>query len=707
MSDRREALRGRFRARALDRIRQLTLALIEVEEGRGTAEIIQTVARELHTLKGDSRMLGFAKVAELTHAIEGMLAGAKASGALPPGPTCQVIGKELDVIARYLRGDLGEESAGEQALAEATARVSAGGASTAPAVAQPSPRSEEATAIDGPAAEPAPQEIKQAPPPSPVATSSPTPAKKASAENRWVQVNASRLDDLCERVFEFAADFRALSTQVVALSHHANGATGSFRSVIEDLERRGSQVEDLTGAAWALRLSPVEPMLQELIAHGREIAAAQGKKVHIQVRAAGAEVERRILDELWEPLLHLVRNAVDHGIEPPSERKQKNPEAMVTITAEPVGPSVMLTVADDGRGIDVALVRAAAIARGLVTREAAETLTEADVFEFLFVHGFSTRTEVSEVSGRGVGLDVVQRKIESLGGTVSISSEVGRGTRFSLTVPAAISRERSLVVECGGVLFALPSRNVAELVRLSDVRTEPVAGGMMVRYRDEAVPFRSISAALQTISTEEPWLVLLESGSRRYAFGVPGVVGERELVRRPVDSLVARTGFVAASATLDDGRLVLILAVAGLIRRSEGRLAPRPTPTKTERPTRRSILVVDDSPMARDLVVEILSGLHLTVRTAGDGEAALASMDEARPDLVLSDVEMPRMDGFELLRRLRAKWQHLPVVMLTTRGSPEDRRQAASLGANAYLIKSEFEEATLVDTVQRLLGGGR
>lgn len=696
MNDRREALRSRFRARAADKVRAVSLGLIELEEGRGTPAMVQDLARELHTLKGDARMLGFARLSELAHAAEGVLAAARAGGATPDGRSCSVINRELELVGGYLRGELGDAAAAEAALVGARDRLAAAlliPAERLPAPAEPVRPPPGAAALPVPPAAIGDRVSAAATPETP-----PGPAT-----DRYMQVNVARIDDLCERVFEFVADFRALRAQAQAVGRAAKNV--ALRGVLEDFDRRRAQLDDLTGAAWSLRLSPVEPWLEELVRHARDLGRGQGKRLRVSVRAAGAELERRVLDDLWEPLLHLVRNAVDHGLEPPTQRGEKPSEGTLELSAEAVGPNVLLTVTDDGRGIDAQAVRTAAVRRGLVAAERAETLSSSEVFDFLFVHGFSTREEVTDVSGRGVGLDVVRGAVESVGGSVAVESTVGKGSRFLLTVPAAISKERSLVVACDGVLYAIPARHVLEVVRRSDARVEPVAGGTVLRYRGEAVPLRSMSASLaRTGQGDEPWLAILDWAGHRHALGVPEVVGENDLVRRPTDALVARAGYVAASATLDDGRLVLVVSVAGLLRRTLAReaaavVAAAPAPIR-----RKQVLVVDDSPMARDLLAEILSGSGLEVVTVADGRQALAALERNVPDLVLADVEMPGVDGLELLRRVRERWRHLPVVMLTTRGSAEDKRAAASLGADAYLVKSEFEEAGLLGTIRRFLG---
>jgi CheY-like chemotaxis protein len=257
------------------------------------------------------------------------------------------------------------------------------------------------------------------------------------------------------------------------------------------------------------------------------------------------------------------------------------------------------------------------------------------------------------------------------------------------------------VIACGEGLYGIPSRHVLEVARRREYPEEPVAGGAVLRHRDGALPFRSLAETIIRQRVDEPLVVVLGVGSSRVAFSVPAVLGEHDLVRQPVDELLGALAYINASATLDDGRLVLLLTMPGLLRHAERSAGgPLGEPRRIERPTR--VLVVDDSEIVRDLVAQVLRGGGMEVETAPEGRTALERLAAALPDVVVADIEMPVMDGFELLRRIRAQWRALPVVLLTSKASPEDRRRAVELEASAHLIKSGFEEATLVETVQRL-----
>jgi chemotaxis protein histidine kinase CheA/CheY-like chemotaxis protein len=666
------ALFDRFRAGSLERIRAAKLTVADLEEGQAGGAALKRVLGELHTLKGESRMLGLALVSQIAHAVEECLAPALKGTRISPevAAGCR---DGLEAIARSLRGELGAEASSAETLQltldDLTALC-------------------EAFASGG----------DEPPPPLPIATA---PERRISERphERWTQVKTSQVDQICEQVHDFTATFGQLRAEVRAA---LGSASPRSRQVLDQFERTETQLYDLVSSAWALRLVPVEPSLAQLVEHARDLALIQSKRVRVSVDAGGTQLERSILDQLWDPLLHLLRNAIDHGIEPLEERGDKPVQATVVISARSDGPNVLVTIADDGRGIDGNAVRAAAVDRGLMSDAVAAALSETEVLDLLFSHGFTTRKSVTEVSGRGVGLDVVRRKIDGLGGKVSVSSEVGRGTSFTLSVPASLTRERVLVFALGDALFGVPSRSTMAVVALEPNQHGEVAGGRIFRHGGGTYPLQSLALTLGFPQTErEDHAVLLELFGERRAYCLSTLCGEHEVVRRPVDDLLSAMGTVGGSATLDDGRLVLLVRPEALAGRIRARPAPQRGTTNEQR--QRRVLIADDSPIVRELLTEMLSSSGLVVHAAEDGLAALRILETIQPDLVLSDVEMPRMGGLELLRRIRGQNQRLPVVMLTTRGSAADRKAAAELGADAYLVKSDFEGSKLLDTISRFI----
>jgi two-component system chemotaxis sensor kinase CheA len=329
-------------------------------------------------------------------------------------------------------------------------------------------------------------------------------------------------------------------------------------------------------------------------------------------------------------------------------------------------------------------------------------MPDGEVLDLIFTQGFSTRTEVSEVSGRGVGLAVVRSAIDAVGGTVAVASHPGAGTCFTLNVPASISKERNLVVEVGGHLYAIPSRHVRGVVRLHPDAVTPQAEGDALLHDGRLIPLHSMAATVGAEPPDtEPFAVILDNPGAPSAFAVPGLVGEFSLQRRSIDRLAASSSLLCASAGFDDGRLVLILSFRALIEQKRSRVAR--TKTGAPKESRPKVLAVDDSTIVRDLLAEVLGHAGFDVRALPSSHEGLAALSSDPPDIVLLDVDMPDMDGFELLREIRASSEELPVVMLTTRASPLDRQRAASLGATAYFSKGQFAQTTFIDALRRLV----
>jgi two-component system, chemotaxis family, sensor kinase CheA len=659
----------------------MSLVLIKLREGNGF-EQLEELSRDIHTLKGESRMLGFADISDLVHESEEVLGAGR--GAPPTPERCTRLIDSFELIARALRGELGVDEDAHLALLAGRAALRQSAA--------PKEEAREPSAL----AEGA-ENVPPAPKPNPI-----EPREPREPRDKWVQVNARRVDELCERISDFDADFNAIRQSLRDLARSAL-VDKTARPLLEDLDRAETKLQDLTNMSWALRLVPVAPALEELARHAHELATKLEKKVLVNVRGGEAQVERTVLDAMWEPMLHLVRNAIDHGIEHPSERAGKPPRASLQIQAESIGPNVIVSVVDDGRGIDPRRVREAAVARGLLGAEAASRMTDRELTELVFVHGFSTRAQVGDLSGRGVGLDVVRDTVEALGGSASLESQPNHGTRVALSLPAAIGKERALVVCFGDLLYGIPSRDVVDILPEATARTEAVAGGRILWHREVAIPLRSMGPVLgATPNTEGRFILVVQHASVRFAFSVPSLLGDREVVRRPVGAVVEATMHIHASALLSDGKLVLLLTVPELLRRCERTPETVVAPAQARRQSR--VLVVDDSPIVREVVTEILRGGGFEPHPVPDATTALEYLDGNPVDVAVLDVDMPGMDGLELLQRIRLRWQRLPVVMLTTQASPEIKRQALSLGADAYVVKAEFLEGSLLKTVRRFAG---
>lgn len=446
----------------------------------------------------------------------------------------------------------------------------------------------------------------------------------------------------------------------------------------------------------------------------RDLAQSGGKEVDLMIEGGAVELDRSILEGLKDPLRHLVRNAIDHGVELPSERQQarKARVGRIVVGAALRGSQVEVTVADDGRGLDLEALRGQAR-----RRQWAEPADERDLVRLIFQPGFSTASIITDVSGRGVGLDVVKSRVESLHGTVDLSFVPGAGTRFTLTVPLTLTTLRAVLIAAGGRTYALAGTNVQKFVRASVGDLRPVAGRPMLALGGAPLPFAYLTAVLhpgapilsRTDNRADNKLpvVIVAAGERRMAFAVDEFVAEQEILIKSLGARLRHVPLAAGATLLPSGHVALVLNAANLVRTALGQ-APAPHTIAQSIPAvsaRKRLLVAEDSVTTRALEKSILEAAGYEVTTAVDGQAAWQILQEREFDLVVSDVEMPHMDGFELTEAVRAsnKLHEVPIVLVTARESEQDKARGIAVGADAYLVKSAFDQRNLLETIAQLL----
>jgi two-component system, chemotaxis family, sensor kinase CheA len=578
-------------------------------------------------------------------------------------------------------------------------------ASTAAAPSQPAARPE-VVAPSAPAAPTAPA-VPAPGPPARVAVVTPAPAADAQAGGRAVggevvRVPVGRLDRLVRQIGETAAAHLRLSRRLV-------DRLGPAVAGVDELHELARTLNELQAIAMRARMVPVATITSALHRAVRDLARSLGKKVRWEAAGTDTELDRNVLEQLADPLLHLVRNAVDHGIESPEERERagKPAEGFVRLQAWQAGSEVVVTVSDDGRGIDGERVRSAASARGVDLDEGHDAL------EAIFDSGLSTAETISDVSGRGVGLDVVRANVQAIRGRVEVASTPGAGAEFRVVVPITLAVLRCLLVEAGGRRYALPMHSVMMAARPDPDEGLRAGGRAAMWVDDDVVQISGLAASLGT-EDETPGdgpVVVVAGLAGRHAFRVDRLLGQRELVVKGLGPLLPRVDVLAGGSVEPDGSVVPVLDVAGLVERAHRTRAAAPAPVPAEAAAlpereRPSILIVDDALPVRELERAILERAGFEVRTAGDGDEALALLAERPADLVLSDVEMPHMNGLELTRAIRAEphIRNVAVLLLTSRSSEQDRRAGLEAGADGYLVKSAFDEATLLAAVERLLG---
>ena len=450
----------------------------------------------------------------------------------------------------------------------------------------------------------------------------------------------------------------------------------------------------------------------------RDLARSLGKSVRLEITGETTQVDRDILDRLEAPLTHLLRNAVDHGCEMPEERllQGKSPEAVIRLEARHSAGMLQVIVADDGKGLDTRRVRDVIVNRKLTTSSVVEKMTESELLQFLFLPGFTLKDTVTEISGRGVGLDIVQNMVKSVRGSVRVSTLRGRGMRFQMQLPITLSVLRTLLVEIGGEPYAFPLAQIGNTLKLSHDRIETLEGRHHFRLGDQHIGLLAANQLFECAEIKPPEMelpvVVLGERNRRYGLLVDRFIGERELVVQPLDPRLGKVKDISAAALMEDGAPVLIVDVDDMIRSIEklvtsGELmnvshaALRAATYK-----RKRILVVDDSLTVRELERKLLDAAGYATDVAVDGMDGLNAVRSSEYDLVITDVDMPRLDGIELATLIKKDEQlkSLPVMIVSYKDREEDRKRGLDAGADYYLTKGSFHDETLLQAVVDLIG---
>ncbi len=485
--------------------------------------------------------------------------------------------------------------------------------------------------------------------------------------------------------------------------------------------RMGHLAQRLYDTALACRMRPFGDGVGGMARMVRDVGRALGKQVRLEIEGESTQVDRDILEKLDAPLMHLLRNAVDHGIEMPQDRLAagKPAEGRIRLSARHAAGMLLIELSDDGAGISLDRLRVEVVQRKLASAETAARLTEAELLEFLFLSGFSTRGEVTEISGRGVGLDVVQTMVRQLRGAVRIQQQTGQGTRFMLEMPLSLSVVRSLLVEVQEEIYAFPLAYVNHALQVRAEDIEQLEGHQHFRFMDRQIGLVSARQILRTggaaPASETVCVVLVGDHDRLYGVAVDRYVGERTLVVQPLDPRLGKVQDVMAGALMDDGTPLLILDVEDMLVSVQklvegGQLSRVDGAGAAEQARRRKrVLVVDDSLTVRELERKLLLNRGFDVAVAVDGMDGWNMLRSESFDLVVTDVDMPRMDGIELVSRIKAdpKLQGLPVMVVSYKDREEDRRRGLDAGADYYLAKGSFHDDALLDAVEDLIGKAR
>jgi chemotaxis protein histidine kinase CheA/CheY-like chemotaxis protein len=719
-----------FRAEVDDRLASLCEGLLRLEHAASPKQLVASLFRDAHTVKGSARMLGLDSVVEVAHLAEDLL-GALRDGRMPARKDLvDVLLVAAEGISRALPG--ADRPVGPEDLAAIVTALEAACAGESP-VSVPKLAGVEDEEGEGPR----PRTGDSIRVPTRRVHDLLNVVGEAELEIRRLARHGRDLSLLAASQLKWSRDLREAAAKaeaagsplphaaaeavhaLVALGDQLVAATRELASRGEDAQGRLGSVRD---GAMGLAMVPVRRVVAGFPQLVRELAGTgpDAKDVRLTLSGQDVELDTRVLDTVADSLRHLVTNAVDHGCESPAERiaRGKPGQATVSVSARAAGSTVVIEVADDGNGVDEDALRSAAIARGLLPADS--TLAGPALLQTMFAPGFSTRSEITQTSGRGVGLDVVRTVVGDLSGAIEVQSDPGEGTRFVITLPVTLGVLRCLVARVGSERYAVPVAGVVETIGLAGAERHELAGVPVLVRHGNTFPLVDLGVVLDVPGERDPRAAIIVSFSasgEMLGLAVDELEGELELVVKELGGFIGRLPTVAGATIDGDGSVVLVLDIRELaVRQLASGSGPVAVPSArrtgllavpvlraSDRPR---VLVVEDSIGVRELQRVILEGAGYDVSTAVDGLDGASRLTGPPVDLVLSDVEMPGMDGFSLTREIRRTkgWESVPVVIMTSRGDKADQRAGLDAGASAYLLKSEFDQAELIDTVRRLVG---
>jgi two-component system, chemotaxis family, sensor kinase CheA len=724
---------GKFVEEARDRLKALGEALLGLEQTPGHHDAMGEAMRQAHSLKGSALMLGFTDISQISHQLEDLFVAARKSPSLLNSAAFDVIFGSLDVLSarveQLAKGDLEPFD-----ITQSCNQISALLAPPAPAAPGSDPVSERVRGSD-PVTERGTgarvtelrqslrvpvEKLNRLTHLAPEMVVQSLKAFERHAELRRLERILSRLRDRVReaRVMPETADVDR-GAQLGEYADALDSLTRRMREFLvnfsDDRVRLNLITEDLRQSVIELTMLPIAHVFDAFPRAVRDLARAFEKEIELTIRGRDTELDKKIIEQIGEPLIHLVRNAVDHGIEAPAERVRlgKPAAGQLGLSAEQQGNRILIVLRDDGGGLDPARLREAAVRKGVASAADVARWMPQQLFELIFQPGFSTRESATDVSGRGVGMDIVKSVVERLGGTVRLQSELNRGTTVTLNLPLSLALLRVVLVEAGDELFAFPTAAVRRILQVSGREVAQFQQESVVDISGEMIPVCPLAGMLTLPAAPEgsrQTMLVAETSEGRFGMLVDAVHEEQELVFKELRGPLRNQRTFTGAALLGNGDIVPILDVSALFDLVSGGAALAATPAVERRAVSRRtrVLVVDDSLVAGELQKSILIAAGYEAEIAPDGAEALDALRQKEWDLVIADVDMPRVNGFELTARLRAdeRFHDIPVIIVTGRDSVDDRRRGFEVGADAYVLKREFDQNQLLDTVRRLIGRG-
>jgi len=731
--------------------------LLALEQDPRDASRLETLMRVAHSLKGTALMVHCEVAARVAHKLENVFVAAQEGSLILAPEHVDVLFRSMDLIQRIAQAPEDSSGSGKSEHAEEAQQflgelAKAWAHPFEPGNGSSKPRQpQETSVLDLPAlipeAEIAVNDLLK------------EPGDGPQKHQRYLRVTPESLDRLLaltgeslvesRRLVPFGESLLRLKRQHNELAHlldrileslgqaKSNEPTevqiGQVRAQLiwlrEELSKRLLEFGEfhrrstnlshrLYNEALACRMRPFADGVRGFPRMVRDLARDLGKQVRLEIDGPDTYVDRDILEKLESPLTHLLRNAIDHGIEQSEVRllSGKPAEGVIRLEARESAGNLLVTVADDGHGINLAELRVAVLQKKLTTAEAAGQMTDSELLEFLLLPGFTTRQRVTEISGRGVGLDAVQAIVREVRGEIRIRTQLGHGTTFQLRLPLTLSIVRALVVEIGNEPYAFPLSHLTRALKVTRKDIQVTAGRQHFRFEERQIGLiaaNQIFGGVEDDSLDEQLsVVVIGTEANCYGLVTERFLGERELVLKPLDPRLGKIKDISSGALLDDGSPVLIVDVGDLLRSIEKSIQAgtldgvKSSAAGTTEKRRKRVLVVDDSLTVRELEKKLLQTRGYEVETAVDGMDGWNAIRTSYFDLVITDIDMPRMDGIEVVTLIKRdlKLKSLPVMIVSYKDRPEDRRRGLEAGADYYLAKASFHEAALLQAVVNLIG---
>ncbi len=775
----RSAFIGKFQEEAQDLLQRLNEGVIQLEMDPGNRELIDQMMRDAHTVKGSSRMVGLIEISDIAHRLEDFMIRVREGEMKYTPDMSDYFFEALDAIV-YLAENAGKDIKLEidlDALQTRLSALAAGGAEAAAGTPETTVATETAVPAPAPPAESDSSEeyddgdeaVDDLEDVHDDETSGDGVSRQAQREDSLkakvqptIRVKTAQIDTLLNLVSEVVIAQIKDEQRTVELRQAANdltdiwqawlrlksllnsvpvdddgmmlsimdevstldgylvdrrrAQTGFLKGYNDDVSRTSIVVTDLQEQGMRLRMLPVSTVFQAFPRAMRDLARSFKKDVELVLEGGDTELDKKVLEEINDPLVHIMRNAVDHGLEPAADRVELGKPAKGTIrmSARQEGDHIVIEISDDGRGIDPDKVRAAAVRKGYISESEASALTDREATYLIFEKGFSTAAIITEISGRGVGMDVVREFIvEKLKGSLDVQSEMGKGTTFRLTIPLTLAIIRALMLRVGDRMYALPTASVEETLRVDPSEIIKIEGREVIRRQRRTVPLVRLTDILGVPGhgfegAKIPIATIGFSG-HRMGFIVDALVGEQQIVIKTLGSHLHKVVNVAGVTILGAGEVVPILNVPDLMDNARHRSGQRTYGQMTaekESSGPRRVLICEDSFTTRELERSIFEAAGYEVEVAMDGAQGLQKLREGlEPDAVITDVQMPNMTGFQLTRAIKNDPQllNIPVIIVTSLERDEEKAEGIEAGAEAYITKSVFNQDTLLDTVERLI----